>query len=1075
MKKFLSLVLALVMTMSLVTMAGAKDFTDAADVDYAEAVEVLTATGVVSGYTDGSVRPDVALNRGQAAKIICNLILGPTAASALPTSVAPYADVPAGSTFAGYIAYLAKEGLVSGYADGTFQPTAPLTGYAFMKMLLGVIGYDAAIEGYTGSNWAVSVAKQALAVGLQKGLEGDFVGTKTVTRQEAMLYAFNALKAEYVEYSTKGTNITIGGVVVSTGASEAVKNNDNSGAAYKYYEKLFDGDLDIVVAKDHDAYGRPATTWEWKNEEIGTFADKADYVITADTKLYTIGKALGYKEATDFYVGSTTSQKTINYYASTSTLKLSENVDDMSTVVGNGVAIEFFYDKDNASYNTIVVIDETFDEVTDVDSDDEGAYIVINNDTTNLKLYTDEKFAEEDKVVYTVGEDSKIVSAKKVEKLTGTLTKLTGAVATIGGVDYKGHKGQDLTALTVGTEYDFYLDSYGYIIDIATSSKAASVDNLVLFTDVNIDAVWGSKAKAIYASGKTATVDLKNAADDHVFYTFTTVDGKIKTSSNADYLSVYGEASTGYYFTKGATKIICEDNDSVAATVNSATVFVYIDADGDTTVYNGYKAAPTFEDVKAVATYTKTTAGSAATLVYVWTDGATMTTTDATLTYLVADSYDRIKEKNGDDTLDYYTVRTLGGATVKVAATAIGTLNANAAQGVLVATKLTYGTDGLVTGITEKSDAKIAEGGLYSTDVVKEDKGVIYIAGTGYSYADDAVVWVIDLVNNTETKMDMDDVNEKAGTYGAWTKIINDNNEVTTLILKKGGAATTVAQIDGVCYTSLQAALDAATNGDTIELVANATLAGMKWGDAGNDFDYASNVTIDGNGYTVTPAASLVGTDAALLFRSVSNITLKDIVFAGWTTTTVVYFMDTTAAVISNCEFKNCDVGTSGTATTNAVVKVAGGSATVEDCTFTGNKGDLVIFAGILVADQAVVKIDNNTFTQNEVTGSAIIFCYNESSASAITNNTVTGNTIDVDGTIDSNNGAPVYLKNTGTVTGNTVTGNTLTVTGGSVGRAAGSIVLKSTATNTGNTFGPNTVVLDGATATNEGEVIFRS
>ena len=32
MKKFLSLVLALVMTMSLVTVAGAKDFTDAADI-----------------------------------------------------------------------------------------------------------------------------------------------------------------------------------------------------------------------------------------------------------------------------------------------------------------------------------------------------------------------------------------------------------------------------------------------------------------------------------------------------------------------------------------------------------------------------------------------------------------------------------------------------------------------------------------------------------------------------------------------------------------------------------------------------------------------------------------------------------------------------------------------------------------------------------------------------------------------------------------------------------------------------------------------------------------------------------
>ena len=44
MKKFLSLVLALVMTMSLVTVsAGAKDFTDSTKISYAEAVDVLSA------------------------------------------------------------------------------------------------------------------------------------------------------------------------------------------------------------------------------------------------------------------------------------------------------------------------------------------------------------------------------------------------------------------------------------------------------------------------------------------------------------------------------------------------------------------------------------------------------------------------------------------------------------------------------------------------------------------------------------------------------------------------------------------------------------------------------------------------------------------------------------------------------------------------------------------------------------------------------------------------------------------------------------------------------------------------
>ena len=180
MKKFLSLVLALVMTMSLVTVsAGAKDFTDDSEITYKEAVDVISA-----------------LTRGAAAKIICNLILGPTTASALSAGTAPFKDVPVTNTFAGYITYCSQQGIISGYADGTFRPTGTLSGNAFMKMLLGALGYDSSIEGYTGANWQVSVIKQASGIGLDDGND-EFVGSQAVTRQEAALYAFNMLPVSY--------------------------------------------------------------------------------------------------------------------------------------------------------------------------------------------------------------------------------------------------------------------------------------------------------------------------------------------------------------------------------------------------------------------------------------------------------------------------------------------------------------------------------------------------------------------------------------------------------------------------------------------------------------------------------------------------------------------------------------------------------------------------------------------------------------------------------------------------------------------------------------------------------------
>ena len=102
MKKFLSLVLALVMTMSLVTVSsGAKDFTDNSKINYKEAVDVMSAVKVIDGYVEGDFRPANTLTRGAAAKIICNLILGPTTAEALVADAAPYKDVPTTNTFAG--------------------------------------------------------------------------------------------------------------------------------------------------------------------------------------------------------------------------------------------------------------------------------------------------------------------------------------------------------------------------------------------------------------------------------------------------------------------------------------------------------------------------------------------------------------------------------------------------------------------------------------------------------------------------------------------------------------------------------------------------------------------------------------------------------------------------------------------------------------------------------------------------------------------------------------------------------------------------------------------------------------
>ena len=131
MKKFLSLVLAVIMTMSLVTISASaaeyKDFTDKDEIQYEEAVAVLNRLGIITGYSEGDFRPEGELTRGAAAKIIASLLIGPEAAENLSPTTAPFKDVPLDHTFAGPIAYCSTLKIINGYNDGTLDPGGDTT------------------------------------------------------------------------------------------------------------------------------------------------------------------------------------------------------------------------------------------------------------------------------------------------------------------------------------------------------------------------------------------------------------------------------------------------------------------------------------------------------------------------------------------------------------------------------------------------------------------------------------------------------------------------------------------------------------------------------------------------------------------------------------------------------------------------------------------------------------------------------------------------------------------------------------------------------------------------------------
>ena len=161
-KKILALVLALVMSLSLVTIANAADFTDNDDISYEEAADVMNAIGIIEGFEDGSFDPNGTLTREQAATLVTRMLLGDNA-DRLGVEGSTFNDVAATRWSASAIEYCASLGLIDGAGDGNFYPAGQLTANAFAKILLTALGYSSEKEGMTGASWSVNVAALAMA------------------------------------------------------------------------------------------------------------------------------------------------------------------------------------------------------------------------------------------------------------------------------------------------------------------------------------------------------------------------------------------------------------------------------------------------------------------------------------------------------------------------------------------------------------------------------------------------------------------------------------------------------------------------------------------------------------------------------------------------------------------------------------------------------------------------------------------------------------------------------------------------------------------------------------------------
>ena len=177
---------------------------------------------VMLGGLDSGQDAGAALTRGQLAKLLAAFSAYRESAAAGNTSGALFTDVAGSDPLAAPIRIAVQQGWMSGYSDGSFQPSNTVTLEEACAAVLNLLGYDVTTLNDTFPTAQLNKARE---LGLRSDLaagQGD-----TLTIADGALLLYNALTAQTAEGetygSTLGLTVTDGQVDVSSVLLEDVE------------------------------------------------------------------------------------------------------------------------------------------------------------------------------------------------------------------------------------------------------------------------------------------------------------------------------------------------------------------------------------------------------------------------------------------------------------------------------------------------------------------------------------------------------------------------------------------------------------------------------------------------------------------------------------------------------------------------------------------------------------------------------------------------------------------------------------------------------------------------------------
>ena len=105
---------------------------------HAAAITYVQSLRIVNGYSDGTFRPDITVNRAEFTKIIIGsiLVMADIEGCSKGDDGPALSDVPKTTWFTDYVCMARKRGIISGNPDGTFRPTARVNSAEAAKIVV---------------------------------------------------------------------------------------------------------------------------------------------------------------------------------------------------------------------------------------------------------------------------------------------------------------------------------------------------------------------------------------------------------------------------------------------------------------------------------------------------------------------------------------------------------------------------------------------------------------------------------------------------------------------------------------------------------------------------------------------------------------------------------------------------------------------------------------------------------------------------------------------------------------------------------------------------------------------------